>query len=233
MKLLLLADTHGCHLRLYNLPKADVIIHAGDFTSHGTMKNCIDFLNWFNALDYEHKICVAGNHDIYMDTHYLNGGGSPSGIDAIMPPHVKYLNDSGCVINGLNFWGSPYTPYFFGWAFNAERGNEIQEHWDKIPPNTDVLITHGPAHVHGDHCPNFADPKGPYVRVGCYNLKQTIEHVKPNLHVFGHVHAGYGVYTNHETLFVNASICNEAYQSVNKPILVEVNENGAHAIVYE
>lgn len=234
MKLLLLSDTHGRHRRINNLPAADVIIHSGDFTSHGTMKNCIDFLNWFNALNYEHKICIAGNHDIYMDVHYLNGGGSQSGIDAILPPTVKYLNDSEVVINGFKFWGSPYTPYFFGWAFNAQRGHEIQEHWNKIPADVDVVISHGPPYGHGDACPNFNDPSGPYVKVGCNNLRQTLEEtIKPSLHVFGHVHAGYGVSANADTLFVNSSICDEAYQAVNKPILVELNENGAHAIVYE
>jgi Icc-related predicted phosphoesterase len=234
MKLLLLSDTHGRHRKIHTLPPADVIIHAGDFTSHGTMKNCVDFLNWFNALNYEHKICVAGNHDLYMDVDYLNGGGSQSGIDAILPPTITYLNESEIVINGFKFWGSPYTPYFFGWAFNAERGHEIQEHWNKIPTDVDVVISHGPPYGYGDACPNFNDPSGPYIKVGCTNLRQTLEeNIKPSLHVFGHVHAGYGISTNADTLFVNASICNEAYQAVNKSILVELNENGAHAIVYE
>lgn len=231
MKLLLLSDTHGQHWKINSLPLADVIIHAGDFTSHGTMKNAIQFFNWFNALNYEHKICIAGNHDIYLDTQYLNGGGSQSGIDAILPPHVKYLHNSGCEINGFKFWGSPVSPYFFGWAFNENRGADIQKHWNQIPPETDVVITHGPAHGYGDLCPNFNNPIE-NVRVGCNNLRQTLEkNINPSLHVFGHVHAGYGVYVNANTLFVNASICNEAYQPVNKPILVELNENGAHAII--
>jgi hypothetical protein len=35
-------------------------------------------------------------------------------------------------------------PTHRGWAFNADRGEEILKIWNKIPNNTDVLITHGP-----------------------------------------------------------------------------------------
>ena len=55
-----------------------------------------------------------------------------------------YLEDSGVVIDGLKFWGSPWTPEFFDWAFNARRGLQLFDKWQKIPLDTDVLITHGP-----------------------------------------------------------------------------------------
>jgi hypothetical protein len=58
-------------------------------------------------------------------------------------PTVIYLNDSGVEIDGLKFWGSPVQPYFHNWAFNRI-GDDICKHWELIPLDTDILITHGP-----------------------------------------------------------------------------------------
>ena len=54
--------------------------------------------------------------------------------------------------------------------------------WSDIPTLTDILITHGPplAHLDGDRC-------------GCCALLAALWRVRPQLHVFGHVHAGRGV----------------------------------------
>ncbi len=64
-------------------------------------------------------------------------------IDSRMPDNIIYLNDSGCEIEGVRFWGSPIQPEFGNLAFNRKRGEDIKEHWDLIPLNTDILITHG------------------------------------------------------------------------------------------
>ena len=49
------------------LPKGDVIIHAGDFTSIGGIKEVKDFRDWFGSLPYKYKIVIAGNHDLSLD----------------------------------------------------------------------------------------------------------------------------------------------------------------------
>ena len=33
---------------------------------------------------------------------------------------------------------------FCDWAFLKERGDDINEIWEKIPSNIDILVTHGP-----------------------------------------------------------------------------------------
>lgn len=43
--------------------------------------------------------------------------------------NCTYLEDSGTVIEGIRFYGSPWQPEFFGWAFNAKRGGDI----DRVP----------------------------------------------------------------------------------------------------
>ena len=48
--------------------------------------------------------------------------------------------------------------------------------------------------------------------------------VKPKLNVFGHIHVGYGYKEYEGVLFVNASTCDEGYNPVNKPIVVEYKD---------
>ncbi len=66
MKILHLSDTHGLHKNLRSLPEADVIVHSGDFTFAGSEEEAYDFMNWFCNLPYEHKVFIAGNHDMCM-----------------------------------------------------------------------------------------------------------------------------------------------------------------------
>jgi hypothetical protein len=76
--------------------------------------------------------------------------------------------DSSVVIEGIRFYGSPWTPYFYGWGFNAYRGGEIAAIWRRIPTDTDVLITHGPPIGIGDACFDGQ-------RAGCVDLLREIE----------------------------------------------------------
>jgi hypothetical protein len=104
------------------------------------------FCRWFNSLDqYKHKIFIAGNHDWGFQTH-------PEDVSDILKwyPNITYLQDSSVEIEGIKIYGSPWQPEFFQWAFNLQRGPEIQEKWDMIPLDTDILITHGPVYGHGD-----------------------------------------------------------------------------------
>ena len=55
---------------------------------------------------------------------------------------------------GYKFYGSPWSPTFYNWGFNADRGPDILKWWKKIPTETDILITHGPPHKILDKCMN-------------------------------------------------------------------------------
>jgi len=46
---------------------------------------------------------------------------------------------------------------------------------------------------------------------------------QPKVHVFGHIHGGYGKTQFGEgPIFVNAAICDEGYRPVNAPVVVEL-----------
>jgi len=52
------------------LPNADILIHAGDFTSNGNLNDIKDFSNWLGTLPHKHKVIIAGNHEISFDVQY-------------------------------------------------------------------------------------------------------------------------------------------------------------------
>ena len=207
MKIVCISDTHSLH-RHIKIPDGDLLIHAGDVSSRGDMSEIEDFNEWLGTLPHPHKVIIAGNHDFGFERY-------PKQAKALIK-NAKYLNDSKIVIGGLKIWGSPVQPWFYQWAFNRKRGKDIRKHWDMIPTDTDILITHGPPY-------GILDDTERGEKVGCADLMDTVQtRVRPRLHVFGHVHEAYGQQQVGGTLFVNAAVVNLDYRPVNEAIVVEV-----------
>lgn len=217
MKVVLISDTHLRHeLHNIDIPEGDVLIHAGDALIGGDLSELIDFSKWFKALPHAHKVFVPGNHDRMFeeDANFASG---------FLPDSVTCLIDQAATIGGLNIYGSPWQPEFMGWAFNLPRGQALMERWDRIPSGLDVLVTHGPPK-------GILDNAGGSRRVGCEDLREAVVRTSPRLHVFGHVHGGYGISAEGETLYVNAAICDEAYDPVHAPIVVQIDDSGVKVV---
>ncbi len=228
MKITFISDTHGYHNEI-SLLEGDILIHSGDITDIGKKSEVDSFLKWFNIQPFQHKIFIAGNHDFFLDydyqcytefgrtRHNKREFGSLEEIQELISkyPNVTYLNDSGCIIDGINIWGSPIQPWYHDWAYNRGQ-NDITKHWDLIPNNTDILITHGPPFGKLDVVERGLQ------RVGCPQLMSKIEQIKPKIHCLGHIHESYGMTYNEDTTFINASICNLNYNPINKPITLEI-----------
>lgn len=108
-------------------------------------------------------------------------------------------------------------PFFFDWAFNRLRGDAIRKHWDLIPGYTQVLVTHGPMGILDQARPGRSD------FCGCCDLEMRIQKLDAlKLHAFGHIHGGHGRKDVRGIVYVNGSICNEAYKPVNAPIVVDL-----------
>ncbi len=59
--------------------------------------------------------------------------------------------------------------------------------------------------------------------VGCVDLLDKVKQLPElKLHVFGHIHNGYGHYKLGNTNFINASNCNEKYKCINPPIVIDL-----------
>jgi Icc-related predicted phosphoesterase len=201
MKATLISDTHNQHEAL-KLRGGDLLIHAGDVSGRGSEPEVMKFLEWFSKQNYTYKIFIAGNHDFFFER-------SPKSlIDEIIPKEIIYLNDSGVEIEGIKIWGSPVQPWFFNWAFNRQRGDDIKRHWDLVPSGTGILITHGPPY-------GIMDGTARGEKVGCEELLTVVEKIRPKIHVFGHIHEGYGKTQWNGTDFYNASVLDLNYNMVN------------------
>ncbi|SFR47942.1 Predicted phosphoesterase [Marinobacter daqiaonensis] len=210
MKLVCISDTHSMHRQIPAIPKGDILIHAGDCLGAGTLNDVADLNDWLGELPHRHKIVIAGNHDWVFQE-------APEHARELLTNAI-YLQDSGVEIDGIRFWGSPWSPRFMDWAFMQERGEAINQYWQRIPDNTDVLITHSPPSGIGDE----VDTGLQFENVGCEDLLARIHRLDLKAHIFGHIHEGYGEYLKWRIRFINASTCNVRYLPANPPIVVDV-----------
>lgn len=213
MKLVLISDSHNKHKELVDMPEADGIIHAGDISGMGREMEIIGFLEWFSKLPYRFKIFIAGNHDWLFEKDRMF---CKHLVDSY--PGITYLEDSGIEIEGIKIYGSPVQPEFFDWAFNKKRGEDIKKHWDAIPEDTDILITHGPPHGILDKT-KMTDGN-----VGCEELLKRVEKIRPKFHIFGHIHSASGIHKTEHTTFINASVLDDNYKMKYGPRIITINQ---------
>lgn len=207
IRMVAISDTHGLHRGL-TIPGGDILMHAGDVTRRGTLADLEAFNAFLGELPHQHKLVIAGNHDWCLQNE-------PQAARRLLT-HALYLEDEAATVEGIRFYGSPWQPWFFDWAFNLQRGAEIRAKWDLIPDDTEVLVTHGPPAGFGD-----LTTRG--VRAGCEDLLAAVARVRPRFHIFGHIHEGFGVWEGSpaETTFVNASSCDADYRLANPPLVLD------------
>lgn len=190
MRIVAVADTHTFEEDL-TVPDGDVFIHAGDLVRSGSLRQLAPVAEWIRSLPHRHKIVVAGNHD-WCFVHERDEA------CALLGNGVTYLQDSGTIIDGVRFWGSPWQPEFNDWAFNLPRGAPLREKWALIPDDTDILITHGPPR-------GFGDRTSVDGRHGCDDLLARVREVRPKLHLFGHIHEDGGIWHDGGITFANVT----------------------------
>ncbi len=174
-----------------------MVVHSGDFCMVGSEQEAIDFLNWFCDLPYNHKIFICGNHDDCLYRANING----------LDDNVHYLCNSGIEIERLKFYGVP--------MFMCDCVTDRQNlNYDKIPIDTDILITHTPAYGILDFDDN--------INYGSEVLLQAVTNVNPRIHLFGHIHKQHGITTIETTIFSNGAIMNEDYSIHNHPNVIEL-----------
>ena len=212
MRIVATSDLHGFQP---TFPDGDVLIIAGDILASNSVLEAYCLDAWITSKlikQFANIILIAGNHDILFEWY----NPPPSWLlPVINDKQINYLLDEGVIIDGVKFWGSPYTPRFLDWAFMCD-GASIKKHWDKIPTDTNVLITHGPPYNRLDYIEKKKE------HAGCPFLRQTIELIMPQMHIFGHIHEGYGVAHWNGTSYYNVSYCNEDYKGVNPPVIIDI-----------
>jgi Icc-related predicted phosphoesterase len=220
MKVVLISDTHSQHRKLTNMPDGDLLIHCGDFSDYGQLSVVEDFLLWMKNLDYEHKVFIAGNHDLSFERlpEFKNDI-----IDEYCSDSLIYLENEQVTLNingeDWKLFGTPYTPLFAGWAFNMEEQN-LSDHWHSAPlDDVDILISHGPAYgildatLEGDLC-------------GVQALRDVVEKFRPRLFCHGHIHEHRGLDERSipGTIVANISNVNRDNLLIHEPVVLETSK---------
>jgi len=209
-----ISDTHGAHnyIDFSNYQDCDTLIFAGDWSRNNlnAKEEIKYFFNWLNSLDFKHKIIIAGNHETFVEREKLK-------FHEILKnyPDIIYLEDNSVVINNIKIYGSPYSNEFFNWAF-MEYEFKLNDIWNKIEEDTNILITHGPAFLCLDKVNNNYSHTN---HVGSESLsvrKKELKNLK--VHISGHIHESYGFNNDFGILNICPCIMDVNYNPINTPI---------------
>lgn len=206
------------------MPEGDILIHAGDFTISGGSYDIPviqDFNLWLGEQPHKHKFVIPGNHDRYFEDY-------PRPARELIT-NAKLVQDEAFTVEGLKMYASPWTPRFGSdyWKFHKRRGSELLAIWQKIPAGLDVLITHGPPMGILDYVGMQRTGDGIVIggeHAGDEMLyHEVVLRAKPKVHIFGHIHPGYGENAYGGTRFYNAAQCGDSYTVINRPWVIEVS----------
>jgi hypothetical protein len=176
-----------------SIPDGDILVHAGDLTNAGTIPDIQRTIDWIAELPHPHKVCIAGNHDTYLDPRTRPSLDEPDRTGSLDWKGIRYLQHSTASITvrkdgysrTLQVYGAPQIPTCGPPAVFAFQYPPESDAWSgTVPENTNILVTHTPPKTHLD----ISLPDG----MGCPYLLEEVRRVKPMLHVFGHVHWGAG-----------------------------------------
>lgn len=234
-----ISDTHTLHRQLI-IPKADILIHCGDITAKGEEETLVDFIYWLTELkQVTHKIFIAGNHDFCLQKNSNNQSVVAQVYSDAHKYNVRYLKDQELYIDGLCIYGTPWTPFFYDWAFNGleERPNEgygypggpgldaqpdkdhplLSNIYSAIPADTNILVAHTPPRLDG------LDLSSRYVKCGSYELMNRINQLKNlKLGLYGHIHESFGSTMKDGVLHANVCSLHRDYATIRQPVPFEI-----------
>lgn len=229
MKVVFISDTHNRHNKVM-VPPCDILIHCGDFTFQGLKSEVENFAIWLNLQPAKHIIVIPGNHEKVMEACLSGTEINSKEWITNHCPRAKVLIHEAIELEGIKFFGSPWTPYFFNWAWNAGRTLTEAAHvfkpfigdlWKDIPIDTQVLVTHGPPVGILDEVADYRS--GRLISVGCSELSKKIKDLKDlKVHAFGHLHLNGGRLLEVDGVkYINAAICNDDYKPTNPIVEIE------------
>lgn len=184
------------------LPEADVVLHCGDLTKRSEPVEFEATFAMLRGLKAPLKLVIPGNHDGALDRgwwsmwqqprrdpHMEIPGEAERIVEAARQDGVRYLVEGDYTFNlangaRLRVYASPWTPEYGTWGFQyGDSGHDFS-----IPAGVDIAMTHGPPQGVLD------ETRWGGTRAGCDCLFRAIEHSKPRVHCFGHIHEGWGAY---------------------------------------
>ena len=213
-----ISDTHGAVLEVENLPKTDLLLIAGDITKRGCHREFVEFANQVKTWsgNFGQIVYVPGKHDIAIErypqkyTDILHE--ASSNFNVLIHDDIK--------IYDLHIWGTPYSRYSQDWAFSIK--NKQRKHLiSQIPRGIDILVSYSPPYLIMD---NEKNSNGFYYSNGCKYIRNAVEAIKPQLHVFGGSHENQGTLSINRgsTTCINASYISAYDRPYNEVITTEL-----------
>lgn len=218
MKIVAVSDLHG---NLPTIPTCDLLLIAGDITPPGNWRAQLGFLNgsfrdWLEKQPAGKIVAIAGNHDTIFET-------DPNLVS--LP--WTYLQDSGTEVDGLKIFGTPWVKNFGWWSFmTTDEG--LEKKFSLIPPDTDIILTHGPPYGFGDKVTSYRSenehlwPEGECQ--GSKELLNVIDTIRPKLVVYGHIHEGRGQYRYGDTVLANVTVVDHAMRHVYRATEIDLHK---------
>lgn len=222
MRAMIVYATSDLHGALPEIEPCDLLIIGGDICpdfpvgKKGSLKKGVyrqrqwldtTFRQWLEEIPAVHVVGIAGNHDFVFENSFTI---------PMRPMRWEYLRDSEIEVEGLRIYGTPWVPNLVNWAFYGDF-DWLGNRWAKIPSEVDVLISHGPPHGHGDRVRSG-------MAVGCEQLHDRIDEIKPKVVITGHIHEGHGIHRfkqQDETTIYNVALMDEVYVPTHEPTRIE------------
>lgn len=212
MNILAISDQHGF---LPEIPECDLLLIAGDICpviNHNLNFQLswleTNFKEWLNNIPAKKVVMTFGNHDFVSQEwkHKVINIGLRADL----------LFDESIVIDGIKIWGSPWSHWFYDWAWNAYEP-QLKEIYSNIPDDVDIIITHGPPQ-------GYCDATIHKDRIGSISLLERLEQMSKKVLICGHNHEGFGkaVTPNGNTVYNVALVDSHTRSIVNHPTKIEL-----------
>lgn len=202
MKIQFISDTHSIFSDIEIVP-CDLLIHAGDITSLGTIEELILYNNWLGSIKHNYKyiISVAGNHDFYAEKNKEE-------VKKILS-NCFYLQEEYLDVEGFKIFGSPYVVKYNDNSFQKYE-YELFNLFKDV--RADIIISHAP-------CYDILDFTHEGNNAGSHSLRECIQDIiKPKLFACGHIHEARGILKDGSTIHVNGAMRNKK----KTPLIVEI-----------
>jgi len=219
LKIVAISDVH-CKWNKLVIPECDILISCGDYSFRGEKHVVKNFHTWLNKQDARYVISVQGNHELWVEKNFLEA----KQVAEEACPGVYFIDEGLVEIEGIKIYGSAITPFFCDWAWNRYPEGLIKA-WNKIPDDTNILISHGPPYDILDKT-TYANGDPRPEPLGCSFLMHRIKQLKElSLHFFGHIHWQGGQTVNKDGVsYFNTAVCDEMYLPTNPITIVDFNK---------
>ena len=195
VRILHLSDTHSLHDTIekdFPFPDADVLLHTGDITNKGRPEELEAFNEWVGSIRARFPggvFVILGNHEWKGHTH------AEVAEFRKQLTNCTLLHNEVAEVQGLSIYGAGWLPWARGsdpdrcggesWhqkVYEAA-GSPPRSQFDQMPPQVDILMTHGPAAGIFDLMEGTGRPWG-----SSKLLRESIVKNEPKVHLFGHLH---------------------------------------------